>query len=336
MITPYSGERDISALEGSEHRVYRALVSGPFKKDAVERLTQNVIGPLINELVDALPTGETVDLVPALCKPLPLGVIQRMLGVPPDPRLDHWADAFINTHQDPKGRSRPWSTSPSCCRASSPSDASNRVTISVARRARRRRRRAAQRRRRLHVRRAPCSRPAPTPPTCRAATCSRSCSSEPARWEQCVEEPDVRPRVGRGVPPAREPAGVDAACRAARRRVPRHQIAAGSFSLLCLAAANHEPGVYERPDEFLPDRWLPGSETAPLLTFGYSAHFCLGAPTARRRCGRCSTCSPSGGRSWRSPAAGDARHDDAARRSRRGAGGALATGCRDRRMMRQR
>ncbi len=69
---------------------------------------------------------------------------------------------------------------------------------------------------------------------------------------------------------------------------PRHdgefrgtQIAAGSFSLLCLAAANREPGVYERPDEFLPDRWLPGSKTAPLLTFGYSAHFCLGAPTAR-------------------------------------------------------
>jgi cytochrome P450 len=58
-------------------------------------------------------------------------------------------------------------------------------------------------------------------------------------------------------------------------------IAAGSFSLLCLAAANRQPDVYEHPDDFVPDRWLPGSKTAPMLTFGYSAHFCLGAPTAR-------------------------------------------------------
>ena len=77
------------------------MVSGPFKRDAVERLTEQTIRPTVEELVDALPRGETVDLVPTLCKLLPLTIIQRMLGIPPDPRLDHWADAFINTHQDP-------------------------------------------------------------------------------------------------------------------------------------------------------------------------------------------------------------------------------------------
>ena len=106
VVTPYSGDRDSSALEGSEHRVYRALVSGPFKRDAVERLTEQTIRPTVEELVDDLPRGETVDLVPTLCKLLPLTIIQRMLGIPPDPRLDHWADTFINTHQDPAASGR--------------------------------------------------------------------------------------------------------------------------------------------------------------------------------------------------------------------------------------
>ncbi|WP_188773214.1 cytochrome P450 [Novosphingobium endophyticum] len=45
---------------------------------------------------------------------------------------------------------------------------------------------------------------------------------------------------------------------------------------LCYASANRDPEVYERPDEFDPDR-----EAKPHFGFGGGRHFCAGAPLAR-------------------------------------------------------
>ncbi len=50
----------------------------------------------------------------------------------------------------------------------------------------------------------------------------------------------------------------------------------GDNMLLLTAAANRDPDVVERPDEFDPDR-----ETIRHLGFGKGPHFCLGAPLAR-------------------------------------------------------
>jgi cytochrome P450 len=46
--------------------------------------------------------------------------------------------------------------------------------------------------------------------------------------------------------------------------------------MLLLAAAHHDPGLTDRPDEFDPDR-----EGIRHLAFGHGPHFCLGAPLAR-------------------------------------------------------
>jgi cytochrome P450 len=46
--------------------------------------------------------------------------------------------------------------------------------------------------------------------------------------------------------------------------------------MLLLAAAQHDPDVTARPDEFDPDR-----EAIRHLAFGHGPHFCLGAPLAR-------------------------------------------------------
>jgi len=45
---------------------------------------------------------------------------------------------------------------------------------------------------------------------------------------------------------------------------------------LLLAAANRDPGVWDRPDRFLPSRIAK-----PNATFGAGLHFCVGAPLAR-------------------------------------------------------
>lgn len=53
-------------------------------------------------------------------------------------------------------------------------------------------------------------------------------------------------------------------------------VAKGDIMLLLLAAAQRDPRIYERPDEFDPDRGVIRH-----LAFGKGPHFCIGAPLAR-------------------------------------------------------
>jgi cytochrome P450 len=60
------------------------------------------------------------------------------------------------------------------------------------------------------------------------------------------------------------------------QRICGAEIAAGQQALVVIAAANRDPGVFNEPDQFRPGRGGP----AP-LSFGYGAHYCLGAALAR-------------------------------------------------------
>ena len=53
-------------------------------------------------------------------------------------------------------------------------------------------------------------------------------------------------------------------------------VSKGDTMMLLLAAAHRDPGAFERPDEFDPDR-----ESIRHLGFGKGPHFCIGAPLAR-------------------------------------------------------
>lgn len=59
-------------------------------------------------------------------------------------------------------------------------------------------------------------------------------------------------------------------------RIGDHTIRATESAIVVLAAANRDPAVFGRSDELLVERTGP----AP-LTFGWGAHYCLGAALAR-------------------------------------------------------
>jgi cytochrome P450 len=55
-----------------------------------------------------------------------------------------------------------------------------------------------------------------------------------------------------------------------------HELAEGSFVLVGIGAANHDPAVFAEPE-----RLDVGRDPNPHLAFGFGAHFCLGAQLAR-------------------------------------------------------
>ncbi|MHB1584098.1 MAG: cytochrome P450 [Acidimicrobiales bacterium] len=78
------------------HTRYRRLVQPGFKPTVVRALEASVRSQAA-ALVDALPAGSPVDVVPALSVPFPLQVICRLLGVDADqwPRFYEWSEAAI-------------------------------------------------------------------------------------------------------------------------------------------------------------------------------------------------------------------------------------------------
>ena len=80
-IGPYMGEL-ILGLDGDEHRRYRNLVAHAFRRSAVERWEAELIGPLIDELLDDIVAAGRADLVADLTAKYPIQVICGIVGVP--------------------------------------------------------------------------------------------------------------------------------------------------------------------------------------------------------------------------------------------------------------
>lgn len=74
------------------------------------------------------------------------------------------------------------------------------------------------------------------------------------------------------------PVQVAARTATADQTIAHIDIRCGETVLVCIAAANRDPGVYVEPDRFMPGRSAPA--LAP-LAFGYGAHYCIGASLAR-------------------------------------------------------
>jgi cytochrome P450 len=224
---------------------------------------------------------DTADLVTALAKPLPLAVTARMLGLPDDPRMDEWAAAFINFGVDPDGglrASRELTAVLSLLvaerRASPREDLISLVANAEVEGERLSDEDVCTFARMLF--------PAGADTTYMAmSNLFALLLSEPQRWDRCVEEPGSRPLLVEEA--LRFEAPLVSMARVARHDgdFRGHPVPAGAMVLLCLGMANRQPDVYADADRYAPDRWGPGHDTRPHVSFGYGDHFCLGAAIAR-------------------------------------------------------
>ena len=83
-------------MDPPQHGEWRRVLNRRFTPRAVSPLEER-IREMTVELIDALPVGEPVDAVDALCAPLPVWAIAELLGVPMSRREDfrRWSDAAI-------------------------------------------------------------------------------------------------------------------------------------------------------------------------------------------------------------------------------------------------
>ena len=84
-------------LDPPQHGEWRRLLNRRFTPRAVAPLVERIRAMTVS-LLDAIPTGEHVDLVDRLCAPLPVLAIAELLGVDEGDRGEfrRWSDAAIN------------------------------------------------------------------------------------------------------------------------------------------------------------------------------------------------------------------------------------------------
>jgi cytochrome P450 len=87
--TTYDSPPTMMHTDPPAHTRYRNLVSPSFRPSVVRALEGSVRG-MADELLDALPSDEPVDVVEALAVPFPIRVIAGLLGLPPEREHDLW------------------------------------------------------------------------------------------------------------------------------------------------------------------------------------------------------------------------------------------------------
>jgi len=267
-------------LEPPRHTRLRNLVLRAFTSRRIAGLAPDVTA-LATELAEALPAGE-VDLLQAFAQPLPVRIIARLLGVPEEmaPDLLRWSNAMVGMYM--AGRTRQMED-----RATTATGAFVAFLRSY-----------------IDERRA---RPADDLITqLIAAEMEGERLSSDELISTCIlllnagHEATVH-TIGNGVktlletgtpPDALAPGAVETTVEEILRFDPAlHMFTRWAYEEvevmgqtfrrgdqvgLLLAAANRDPGVWDRPNHF-----LPGRPAKPHASFGAGLHFCVGAPLAR-------------------------------------------------------
>lgn len=268
-------------LEPPRHTRLRALVLRAFTSRRIAGLAPE-IAALTHALIDAFPAGAPFDLLPAFAQRLPVIIIARLLGVP-ETRADDllaWSNAMVGMYQARRTRAT--------------EDAAVAATLAF----------TAFLRAHVEARRATPADDLITHLIAAEAEGERLSTEE--LLTTCIlllnagHEATVH-TFGNGIKALIEngfgagaltPDRIEATAEEILRFDPAlhlftrhayedvdiagHRFRRGDEVGCLLAAANRDPGPWEAPDRFLPDR-----PVRPNLTFGVGLHFCVGAPLAR-------------------------------------------------------
>jgi cytochrome P450 len=274
---PYMGTL-LLAKDGPDHTRYRALVSHAFGTRALERWERELIRPTIERLVAAIAPRGRSELVRDVTRQYPVQVIAGIVGVPLEehPRFQRWADAIAAGPLAPEPgvaasrAMREYLTPIVEARRASPRDdlISDLVTAEI----------DGERLDDEHIYGfLRLLMPAGAETTFRAlGNLLLALLTRPDQLERVRRERKLVPRAIEET--LRWETSITMVNRVATRdaEIGGCPVSAGASILLGTGAANRDPAMYERPDDWDLDR-----PEQPHLAFGWGRHLCLGIHLAR-------------------------------------------------------
>ena len=92
----------ILEMDEPEHHAYRSLIQQAFSRKAMEMWEAELVGPIVDELIDEFIDDKRADLVPQLLFPFPVNVIAGLLGLPRAdlPKFHRWTVELISVSID--------------------------------------------------------------------------------------------------------------------------------------------------------------------------------------------------------------------------------------------
>lgn len=79
---PFFGFVVSTAGEGEEHRFHRQQLLPSFAPASIRAITEKILAPLSNELIETFPVGQPFDFIAAYAEPVTFNIISAMLGIP--------------------------------------------------------------------------------------------------------------------------------------------------------------------------------------------------------------------------------------------------------------
>lgn len=92
----------ILEMDEPEHHGYRSLIQQAFSRKAMERWESDLVGPIVDECIDAFIDRGGAELVSELHFPFPVNVIAGLLGLPREdlPQFHRWTVELISVSID--------------------------------------------------------------------------------------------------------------------------------------------------------------------------------------------------------------------------------------------
>ena len=277
-----TGMRSMLTMDPPDHTRVRKLVNKAFTPKRIAALRGH-IEAIVCELADEAQAKGTFDLIHDVAEPLPAIVIAELLGVPVEDhrQFRQWSSAMINGFASPSAEAR-----------ATGAEAARQIfdylaDIIAARR------RAPREDLISAMIAAQEERDALTDAELLATgnllllaghetttnligNGTLALLREPDQWERLCNERALLPTAIEEL--LRYDGPVQATVRVALEDVAidDHVIPEGSLVLVSIGSANHDPDMFDDPDQLDLAR-----EPNPHLAFGFGTHFCLGAPLAR-------------------------------------------------------